>query len=237
MTTTSPYMFPCPTGFGTPIPTQLDTALHLSDFISLTSIANWVVKKISGTDLLAEFSEYWAGDFTECVVASQALEQLADFCEWTGEQVMARWVDLDASWNGNAAKEARHYFKELSTTVASYRTTIDEMAQEYKTAAFGVYEGAKAVGDLVATLIDLILVAGLGALATFLTGGLGSLVAGAGTTAAVLKIASTVKQVVEIRGQVLIGIEAVLAVIATGTSAVAQFEDFALPGAYDNSGV
>lgn len=109
------------------------------------------------------------------------------------------------------------------------------MADEYETAAFGVYEGAQAVGDLVASLIDYVIAAGIGALVTFFTGGLGSLVAGAGTAAAVLKIADLVKDIIEMRGLVLVGIETTLGILATGTSAVAQFEDFALPGSYERT--
>lgn len=235
-TLTSPYFFTCPSGFGTPIPSSLDTALHIGDFISLSSIANMVVEKISGTDLIGEVGEWWAGDFTECVAVSQALDELAEFCTWSGDQIDARWHDLDTTWDGDAAADARHYFKGLARAIRAQRAILDDMSTEYQTAAFGVYEGAKAVGDLVSTLIDYVIAAGIGALVTFLTGGVGSLLAGAGTAAAVLRIADLVKEIIELRGQVLVGIEAGLAVIATGTSALAQFEDFALPGSYQHKG-
>lgn len=235
-TATSPYLFTCPSGFGTPIPSSLDTALHIGDFISLSSIANWVVEKISGTDLLGEVGEWWSGDFTECVAVSQALDELAEFCTWSGDQIEARWHDLDKAWDGDAAADARLYFMGLGDAIRAQRATLDEMSTEYQTAAFGVYEGAKAVGDLVATLIDYVIAAGIGALVTFFTGGVGSLFAGAGTAAAVVRIADLVKDIIELRGKVLVGIEAGLAVIATGTSALAQFEDFALPGAYQHKG-
>ena len=235
-TATSPYMFTCPSGFGTPIPSALDTALHIGDFISLSSMANWVVEKISGTDLLGELGEWWSGDFTECVAVSQALDELAEFCTWSGDQIDARWQDLDRTWDGNAAAEAKDYFTGLGEAIRAQRSILDEMSTEYQTAAFGVYEGAKTVGDLVATLIDYVIAAGIGALVTFFTGGLGSVFAGAGTTAAVLRIADLVKDIIELRGKVLVGIEGGLAIIATGTSALAQFEDFALPGAYQHRG-
>lgn len=102
-TVTSPYLFSCPSGFGTPIPSELDTALHIGDFISLSSVANWVVEQISGTDLLGEVGEWWAGDFTECVSVSQALTELGEFCTWSGDQVDALWQGLDADWDGEAA--------------------------------------------------------------------------------------------------------------------------------------
>lgn len=235
-TLTSPYLFTCPSGLGTPIPSTLDTALHIGDFISLSSIANMVVEKVSGTDLIGEVGEWWAGDFTECVAVSQALDELAEFCTWSGDQIDARWHDLDTTWDGDAAADARHYFKGLARAIRAQRTILDEMSTEYQTAAFGVYEGAKAVGDLVSTLIDYVIAAGIGALVTFLTGGVGSLLTGAGTAAAVLRIADLVKEIIELRGQVLVGIEAGLAVIATGTSALARFEDFALPGSYQHKG-
>ncbi|UUZ60707.1 hypothetical protein [Nocardioides sp. B-3] len=235
-TFTSPYMFTCPTGFGTPIPASLDTALHIGDFISLSSIANWVVEKISGTDLLGEWGEWWAGDFTQCVAVAQAPDELAEFCTRSGEQIEARWHDLDKSWDGDAAADARHYFKGPARAIRAQQANPDEMSTEYQTAAFGVYEGAKAAGDLVATLIDYVIAAGVGALVTFFTGGVGSLFAGAGTAAAVLRIADPVVEIIEIRGKVLVGIEAGLAIIATGTSALTQFEDYALPGGYQHKG-
>jgi hypothetical protein len=237
MTQTSEFLFTCPTGMATPIPTELDAALHVGSWVSVSSMANWIVAKITGTDLLAEFGEYWAGDFTACVRVAETLEQLATFATWSADQIDDLWKNLDETWDGNAAREARTYFRGLAKELRSCEKSLSEMAEEYDTAALGVYEGAKAIGDSVSLLIDLLLAAGIGALATFLSGGLGSFLGGSVTGAALAKITGTVVKILDRRSQVLAGIEAVLAVIATGTSAVAQFEELALPGAYDNSRV
>lgn len=236
-TTTSPFEFSVPTGSSSPIPSELDIALHIGDFVSLTSIANWIVEKISGVDLMGELGEWWAGDFSECVRVAEALTQLGEFCAWSGENIVARLSELAPHWEGRAGSDAQDYFAGLAAVIAAQQTILEEMATEYDTAAFGVYEGAQAVGDFVSSVIDYVIVAGIGALITALTGGLGSLFAGAGTAAAIVRIGDLVLDIIEIRGYVLVGIETALGVIATSTSAVAQFEDFAMPGTYNNQAV
>ena len=220
-----------------PIPEDLNTALHLGDLISLGHWAMVALEAMGGPNIPEEVGTWFAGDWKEVSIAADALRKLGAFCATACDGIKEELAVLMRTWEGRAADAAEAYFGRLATALAAQEANFLDIADQYARTALGIKELANVVGGLVESLADCAIVAGISLAAAGITSwtGVGLAVGGAGAAAAILRGATLVKQLLELRAKVWNVAEAVVGLIAASLGAIHGFTSEKLPGAYNHS--
>ena len=152
---------------GDPVPTTFDGVIGVADWLSLGHWALVVLDKVDGDFDLVEKVQTWvAGDWEHVAVSAEAIRHLKLFTTDMADAVDAYSGLLDDVWDGNAAQAADLTFISITTSMRKAADMLDIAAKGYDDVAQGLYGVAKDVGNLVQTLIDLLIAAGISAAAT-----------------------------------------------------------------------
>lgn len=201
------YVLEPPTAGDQPVPSSLDSVLHLADYASLGHWAVFLLKKATGltpvgeVDLSQFIGQAYAGDWTSVATAGAALDNLSAFSREAASGVRFDTGRVTEHWTGLAADAAEQYFDHLAKELVGVQEALREMGATYDEIAFGVWENAKAVGSVFEMIIDLAIVAGIAAAVDAALGSTGVAPGAAAMTVVLaLDIGALVAKILEIIG-------------------------------------
>jgi hypothetical protein len=220
------------------VPSAVDMLLGLSDWISPSFYLRKGIEIVLDVDPVEWLSSEFAGDWQKVAQASSALTQLGEYMDRVGAEVQAVNTDLAATWDGNAAHNARVYFEELAVAISGLNAPLTEIASAYATTATGIKSWGETIADLLGLLLDYLIELGIAAVATGASSwtGVGLAVGGAGTAYLAYKATSTWMKVVEAHGHASTLAKGVIGLTAGPLAMLNADAELRLPGAYDHPG-
>ncbi|MFC7527574.1 hypothetical protein [Actinoplanes sp. GCM10030250] len=152
-----------PTGHSESILGQPFSSTAALDWLSPTHLVNEFVKTVSGYDVFGDAAAAVSGDWELVWQCAGAYRALAGALQDIGVNVSAGNIQLDQSWDGNAADAAYTCFTALSAAVSAQRIPLTELAKGYEQAAEGTYRLTEALSGLMKDIADSALIGALGA--------------------------------------------------------------------------
>ncbi|MEU4419792.1 hypothetical protein AB0F81_04150 [Actinoplanes sp. NPDC024001] len=135
------------------------------DWLSPSHVVNELVKQTTGHDVFGEAAAAFAGDWELVWQCAGAFRNLAGALQDLGINLSCGNVELDLSWDGNAADAAFTYFAGLSAAVSEQQVPLNELAKAYETAAEGTYRLMEGVSGILKDISDAAMIAALAAYA------------------------------------------------------------------------
>lgn len=141
-----------------PIPDVIEGLINLPDLVSPGFWLLEVFNLVFGVNPAQWLGEFAAGDWNQFALAADALHNLADF-----DTAMAASIERSAAdvlggtmpgWGGEAASAAGTYFGGLATAVEGQAAAVRALGAECRSLAFGMYQAAKGVEDVVKIAVD-----------------------------------------------------------------------------------
>ncbi len=223
---------------GDPVPTTFDGVIGVADWLSLGHWALVVLDKVDGDFDLVEKVQTWvAGDWEHVAVSAEAIRHLKLFTTDMADAVDAYSGLLDDVWDGNAAQAADLTFISITTSMRKAADMLDIAAKGYDDVAQGLYGVAKDVGNLVQTLIDLLIAAGISAAAT--AAGSWTLIGAAIGTAAtyygITKIVSTIQKIIAVLESAVTFVDTFTDVVLGALGSAGDWHSIDIPDAFHNN--
>jgi multisubunit Na+/H+ antiporter MnhB subunit len=135
------------------------------DWTSPTHVVNEFIVQVTGYDMFGEAAKAFSGDWEQVWQAAGAYRNLANAMQDIGINVAHGNIELDASWDGNAADAAYAYFADLSAAISLQQLALNALADDYENAAEGTYRIADTIANLMEDALDAALVGAVGAAA------------------------------------------------------------------------
>ncbi|QLE71592.1 hypothetical protein FGW37_08245 [Streptomyces rectiverticillatus] len=220
----------------------LDPLKPLNDVVEFLSPSGWLFKLAElylPTDPVKWAKESFAGDWKAYARCVSAWQETGRACDGVARNLRSGSARIDATWDGNAAEAAAHYFSALAGNLADFRTALDAMGVEYLVIAQSVSSAGAAVGDCLGAIVDALITLALAAAVEAASGGSAAVAAAALGTEELLTILREWERMVRI----VAAAQAVMhaghgTLVRLGTEALAGLNAFALPGAsYDHPAV
>jgi hypothetical protein len=130
----------------------------LDEINSWLSPYSWYAKLLNVfglTDPAAQLAQNIAGDWTAYEKCASVWTSVGQFYAAVGGNINRGSGQLDNSWSGNAADQARDYFSKLGNKlILEIPQTYDELSNEYKVTANGVRSLANEISGLISGMID-----------------------------------------------------------------------------------
>ncbi|MBC9723665.1 hypothetical protein [Streptomyces sp. TRM68367] len=136
---------------GLPVEKTLGTLL---DFGSPSAIALEFIKMFTGWDPIGDFTKWMAGDWESFQECADVWGSLGGISDGVTVNVRAGNVELDSSWQGNAADAAYAYFDELGGRLDSLKDTFSSLQAKYEDIARTVYSFAELIKSFIMDAID-----------------------------------------------------------------------------------
>lgn len=125
------------------------------NFISPGFYINETLKTLIGVDAFGWASQQIAGDWEAVKRAAGAAERLAHFNTAFHDSLEAAWGEqVEASWRGNAADDARAYFSQLAGSVEFQVRSLEEIHRTLNNISNSMVNLARVLGDLLQDLFD-----------------------------------------------------------------------------------
>ncbi|MFF0528162.1 WXG100 family type VII secretion target [Nocardia amikacinitolerans] len=226
-----------------PIPDLAELIIN-GNGVSMTYIANTIIKTFTGYDILGTITNKYTGDWAALQKAADAVRNLADYNTEYHKAIDSAMSKVDQSWAGNAADSARSFFTTLTDALDNQVDPLHALAETIDNVANIAYANANALAAIVQTLGDLVIAWIVNQAAKAAAA---SSVVGAPYAAALVSVDAAITafvgletvKFIGILGNVISAIQGLSGVIAEGTLAVTdsvQIPD--LPGdSYDHPGV
>lgn len=136
------------------------------DFASPSATVLEFIKLMTGWDPLGDFVAWMAGDWESFLNCADVWGALADLCGAISRNIKAGIIELDATWQGNAADAAYIYFDEIDSKFLALQETFNSLKDYYFRISGEVYSFAEFYKGKLVDVLDL----GLKALLNFLAG-------------------------------------------------------------------
>ncbi|MBT9256552.1 hypothetical protein KMZ32_14075 [Phycicoccus sp. MAQZ13P-2] len=220
------------------IPSTFDAALGMADWLSLGHWALVVLDKADGGFDLQEKAQTWlAGDWQRVATSAAAMRNLKGFCESMSGAVDSASAVLDQHWDGNAWRDAQATMVSHSVALEKAAGMLEIAAKGYDDVANGLYGVAKDVGNVVQTLIDLLIAAGISAAAT--AGGSWTLVGGAIGAAAtywgITEIISNIQKIIGLIEGAMTIVDVLVDTVSATMGSAGDWHLVDIPDAFDNN--
>ena len=127
------------------------------DILNYASPTAWINKGIeaaTGFDVIGSFMEAVSGDWEAIWKFGEAMGHLADCMAELGIDVQQGMLQLDDSWDGNAADAAYLYFSSLATGISGSQYDFRQIQQDYQQAALGAWQLANQLGNILQAIVD-----------------------------------------------------------------------------------
>ena len=124
------------------------------EWLSPSHIISEFVTMVTGYDVFEEAAKLFSGDWEQVWRAAGAFRNLGDALQEIGINVSHGNVELDSSWNGNAADAAYLYFADLSSAISSQQIALSQLAASYERAAEGTYRISETVSTIMKDIMD-----------------------------------------------------------------------------------
>ncbi|MEU6147593.1 hypothetical protein ABZ848_45500 [Streptomyces sp. NPDC047081] len=146
-----------------PLEKAAGTAL---DFASPSATVLEFIKLMTGWDPLGTFVNWMSGDWESFLNCADVWGGLAELCGGISRNVKAGNIELDATWQGNAADAAYAYFEELDSKLLILRGVFNSLKDNYLSISRAVYSFAEFYKGVLVEVLDL----GLKAMLNFIAG-------------------------------------------------------------------
>lgn len=146
-----------------PSDTSQNILFNMSDVLSPSQWVNAMITHVVGFDLLGYIGEAFAGNWENVSKYSDAFSKLSQAIQAIGINVSSGNVELDASWQGNAADARWRYFTDLASEISELQFAFDKLSKLYADAADGTYRAASSCAALFAAIVDRAILAALSA--------------------------------------------------------------------------
>jgi hypothetical protein len=215
-------------GFGSPL-----------DFFNYVSPSAWImeiVEELTGWDPLGEITSFLAGDWEAIAKFGEAMGNLSRFMQEFGIEIQQGMLTLDQLWDGNASDAAYMYFSNFASAVSRQQMPIFDSEHSYHQAAKGAWLFADQLGNIVQTMADTAIIAGMlmaGSTVAASTG-VGAVVAIGGYAGSAIYVARLLRfvndaaQIIQGAGLVIL---TAFGLTVDATSQVGRLSDVPLPAA------
>ncbi|MEU1254403.1 hypothetical protein ACWHLZ_24350 [Streptomyces chartreusis] len=136
------------------------------DFASPSATVLEFIKMMTGWDPLGDFVSWMAGDWESFLNCADVWGGLADLCGSISRNIKAGNIELDGTWQGNAADAAYTYFDELGSNLLNLQETFNSLKDYYFRVSGEVYSFAEFYKGVLVDVLDL----GLKAMLNWLAG-------------------------------------------------------------------
>jgi len=152
--------------------------VDLFNYVSPSAWINSGIEKATGVDIFGYFTDAIAGEWDAIWKFGEALGHLADCLQELGSNIQRGAIDLDAEWDGNAGDAAYQYFSQLAAAVSGQQADLRQLQQDYHKAALGAWQLSNQLGNILQTIADKFVIAGIAAAAGTVTAetGIGAVV-------------------------------------------------------------
>jgi hypothetical protein len=133
------------------------------NYISPSAWVNDIIEKTSGVDIFGWATDAFTGEWAALYKFGDALNSLAQFMQQVGIDVQHGMLDLDRTWDGNAADAAYNYFSGLAAATSGQQTALHEAAKGYHEAAQGAWQLSNQLGNLLQAIADKAILIGISA--------------------------------------------------------------------------
>ncbi|WP_058044910.1 WXG100 family type VII secretion target [Streptomyces roseifaciens] len=220
----------------------LDPMKPLNEVAEFLSASGWLFKLAElylPKDPVKWAKESFAGDWKAYARCVSAWQETGRACDGVARNLRSGSARIDATWDGNAAEAAAHYFSDLAGNLADFRTALDAMGVEYLGIAQSVSSAGEAVGDCLGAIVDALITLALAAAVEAASGGTAAVAAAALGTEELLTILREWERMVRFVAAAQAAMHAGHGtLVRLGTEALAGLNALPLPGAsYDHPAV
>ncbi|HCT81738.1 MAG TPA: hypothetical protein DGT23_35195 [Micromonosporaceae bacterium] len=139
----------------------------VSDFMSPSWWMNQVLNDTIGCNPLEFVVDKLVGDWEGFARCAVVWEHMSKATGAIGENVKCGLTWLAADWQGQAADAAVHYFDYTRQALDSHRDVLHHLHEKYLDVARGVWNAARSLADLLKSILDNVIVAGVAVLAAW----------------------------------------------------------------------
>ncbi|MGC0143600.1 hypothetical protein [Pseudactinotalea sp. Z1732] len=215
--------------------------LVISSMGTILSPSGWirtVVNWVFDWDPLAEVSKTFSGDWNSVAQAARAYENLASFSSEAGAHIGADTRKVQADWEGQAAEAAAGYMNDtLIPALTELAASLNNSAGDFRAVAVGMHRTSEAAISAFTAVTDWIIYTAAVAAAAAASSwtGVGAVIGGGATAAAVAKTIQTVSTAADAlsAGQAVINVFA--GVVPGYLGAIHGFRDTELPSGYNHA--
>ncbi|MGK5728451.1 hypothetical protein [Streptomyces sp. URMC 124] len=143
----------------------------VADFLSPSQWIFKIAELMLETDPVKWAGEQLSGDWKSYAACASAWRGMGHACEGIARNIRSGGVRIDASWDGNAAGSAAHYFGALAGSVEEFHRSLDAMGTEYDAIAGAVTSAAAAIADCLTVMFDVLITVSIEVAASAATGG------------------------------------------------------------------
>lgn len=221
-----------------PIPSTFDGVLNIADWLSLGHWALVVLDKVDGSfDLVEKVQTYIAGDWEHVAISAAALRNLKRFTADMSFGIQAYGGLLDGVWDGTASQVAQATFVGHTAALDKAVGMLEIAANGLDDVANGVYGCAQDVGNLVTTLLDLLIAAGISAAATASLSWtlIGGAIGAAATFYGITEIVQAIAKIIAVLESVITFVDTFVDVVSGVLGAAGDWHLVDVPDAFDNN--
>ena len=220
-----------------PVPSTFDGVLNMADWLSLGHWALVVLDKADGDFDFQEKVQTWiAGDWEHVAVSAAAMRNLKGVCESMADAVDGYSSALDQHWDGTAWSDAQLSMIGHVVAIRKAADMLEIAADGYDDVANGLYGVAKDVGQLIQTLIDLLIAAGVSAAATAASSWtlIGAAIGTAATFYGITEIVSTIRTIVRVIEGAVTFVDVFVDTVSAALGSAGDWHVVDIPDAFDN---
>lgn len=178
---------------------RLDQFNNTAGFMQYLSISYWLgelAQKVLGQNPWDEASRMVAGDWKMVSVSGVAVANLAKFNLAYAQELneQNRRLFGDGAWTGQAATDARRYFRNLELTLGGQVEPLQDMALQIRALAMAVNQAADRIKGLLEMLTDELITFGVSG---YVRAGVAAVSGGAKAAAAARRAGDLCRQIVK----------------------------------------
>ncbi|MEU4427562.1 hypothetical protein AB0F81_43640 [Actinoplanes sp. NPDC024001] len=134
------------------------------DVFNYVSPAAWIndgIEKATGIDIFGHFTDAIAGEWDAVWKFGEALGNLANCFQELGINIQHGMLELDETWDGNAADAAYQYFSTFAGAVSGQQIDLTQIQENYRQAALGAWQLSNQLGNIMQAIADKFLISAI----------------------------------------------------------------------------
>jgi hypothetical protein len=137
--------------------------VDIFNYLSPSAWVNSIIANVSGIDIFGYVTDTFTGEWAALYKFGDALNNLAQCMQQIGIDIERGVINVDQTWDGNAADSAYFYFSGLAAAVSSQQTALYDAADGYHRAARGAWELSSQLGNILQAVADKAILIGISA--------------------------------------------------------------------------
>lgn len=135
--------------------------VDLFNYVSPSAWINAGIEKVTGIDIFGYFTDAVTGEWDAIWKFGDAMGNLADCLQDLGIDIQHGVLDLDSSWDGNAADAAYQYFSKFAAATSGQQLDLRDIQENYHKAAQGAWQLSNQLGNILQAIADKWLIAAI----------------------------------------------------------------------------